>query len=52
MTHEKHYYEKVNCNPVNNHDFTKEEKIFSLLADCGVINFFGNKTKNTNIFKE
>lgn len=49
---EKHYYEKVNCNPINNHDFTKEEKIFSLLADYGIINFFGTKTKNTNIFKE
>jgi len=35
----KHYYEKINCNPKNNHNFDKEKKVFSLLSDNKIIQF-------------
>ena len=36
----KHYYETVNCNPKNNHNFDKEKRIFSLLNEAKFIKLF------------
>lgn len=36
----KHYYETLNCDPKNNHNFNKEKKIFNLLNDAKFIKLF------------
>lgn len=36
----EHYYEKINCNPKNNHNFEREKIIFNLLNKNEIIKLF------------
>ena len=36
----RHYYEKINCNPKNNHNFEREKIVFNLLNKNEIIKLF------------